>query len=108
MSKVKKAFSQFYKDRRTLFSGYGNPYQCLHQKMVVQRLGDDRFMITSRGACVRVHLLPELREYTEYLHKKGYIAKKLDKVKSEEIISEYVAEYQRSTLRAKPFFEHTR
>lgn len=36
---VKKTFKGFYNDRRTLFSGYGNPYQCVHGKIDVRKVG---------------------------------------------------------------------
>ncbi|MEM2889538.1 MAG: hypothetical protein QXR42_08745 [Candidatus Bathyarchaeia archaeon] len=39
INKVKATFKAFFKTRRTVFSGYGNPYQCHHGKNGNQRTG---------------------------------------------------------------------
>jgi len=103
-NRVKKTFKEFYSDRRTLFSGYGNPYQCVHGKIDVQSLGNDRFLIISSGSCIRIHLAPELEGFMEYLHNNGNLAKDLAKDEWKEIVAEYMMEYEKSASRVKPFF----
>jgi hypothetical protein len=104
---VIKAFKEFYCDKRTLFSGYGNPYQCGHGKIEAQSLGGGKFMITSRGACVRVYLGPELERFMDYLLKKSYLANGIDEEKCKKAITEYIMEYQKTASRSKPFFERS-
>ena len=70
-NKVKTAFKGFFKARRTVFSEYGNPYQCHHGKVEVKDLGSGKFSIVSRGACTRVFLKDELERFTASLKEKG-------------------------------------
>jgi len=101
---VKKTFKEFYNDRRTLFSGYGNPYQCGHGNMDIRKVGVGRFLITSRGACMRIHLIPELMSFMAYLFNIRALSIDSDEDVWKEIIVEYMAEYEKSTLRVNPFF----
>ena len=102
--KVKQAFKRFFQARRTLFSGYGNPYQCRHGKMKVQRLGEGRFSITSQGGCIRVYLRPELERFMEHLCGRRLLAEGTDKAKQEEVIENYMKEYEKAMSKANPFF----
>jgi len=103
-SEVKNAFKEFFKARRTLFSGFGNPYQCRHGKMVVQRLEAGRFSITTQGVCIRVYLRPELERFIKHLNESRLIATGTDKAKWKTIIDNYMKEYEKSTSKANPFF----
>jgi hypothetical protein len=51
---VKRVFMKFFVDKKTILTGYGNPYQCDPGKMYVQNLGENRFKIVALGSCVRV------------------------------------------------------
>lgn len=102
--KVKAAFKGFFKTRRTIFSGYGNPYQCQHGKMEIKDLGDGRFSITARGACVRVYLKDELQRFVEHLSKKGCVANKIDGAEWSKIIEEYMKQYEKTSSRKNPVF----
>lgn len=103
-NQVKKTFKGFYNDRRTLFSGYGNPYQCGHGKMDIRKVGVGRFLMTSRGACMRINLMPELMSFMAYLYYNRALPIDSDEDVWKKIIVEYIAEYEKSTLRVKPFF----
>lgn len=104
ISKVKQAFKEFFKVRRTLFSGFGNPYQCRHGKMEIQRLEDGRFSIATRGVCIRVYLRPELERFIEYLDESHVLVEGTDKAKWKAIIYKYMKEYEKSTSKANSFF----
>ena len=98
---ARRTFKEFYRARRTLFSGYGNPYQCRHGKMMVQGLGDCRFSITTRGTCVRVYLRNELARFLEYLSRNNQLS---TEVECETTVAEYMKEYVKSSSRKNPFF----
>lgn len=104
VKKVKATFKGFFKTRRTIFSGYGNPYQCHHGKMEIKDLGDGRFSITSRGACVRVYLKNELQRFAEHLSKKGFVIDRKDGTEWTDIIEEYMKQYEKTSSRKNPVF----
>jgi len=93
-NQVKRAFKEFHDDRRTLFSGYGNPYQCVHGKIDVQSLGGGMFLIASRGACVCIYLVPELKIFMGYLLKNRILANGSDEDEWKKVIVEYMMEYE--------------
>lgn len=103
-NKVRKTFKEFFKTKRTLFSGYGNPYQCRHGKMVVQSLGNCRFSITARGTCVRIYLRDELVRFMEYLYENKQFTDDADKSERETTIADYMKKYVRSSSRRNLFF----
>lgn len=76
----------------------------MHGKIDVQSLGGGRFLIASRGACVRINLVPELKRFMEYLFKNRILANGSDEDEWKKIIVEYMMEYEKSVLRVKPFF----
>jgi len=98
---VRRTFREFYRARRTLFSGYGNAYQCRHGKMIVQGLGDCRFSIRARGTCVRVYLRNELARLLEYLSRNDRLP---TEVECETTVAEYMKEYVKSSSKKNPFF----
>jgi hypothetical protein len=69
--KVRAAFKQALNIRRTLFSGYGNPYQCSTGKVTVERVDAEHFRVCFRGIGVRVHLKEELIRFLAYLTDEG-------------------------------------
>ena len=103
-NKVKATFKEFFKTRRILFSGYGNPYQCQHGKIEIKDLGDGRFSIKARGACVRVYLKDELQRFAEYLSKKGCIMDRKDGKEWMDIIEEYMKQYEKTSSKRNPVF----
>lgn len=103
-NKVRKTFKEFFKTKRTLFSGYGNPYQCRHGKMKVQSLGNCRFSITARGTCVRIYLKDELVRFMEYLYENKQFPDDADKSEWETTIADYMKKYVRSSSRINLFF----
>ena len=103
-NKVKAAFKEFFKARRTLFSEYGNPYQCHHGKMEVQDLGGGRFLVTSRGTCTRVFLKDEFEKFAAYLKEKGLVVGGKDEAEWKTAIEEYLKQYEKASSRKNPFF----
>lgn len=97
-NKVKTAFKEFFKARRTLFSEYGNPYQCHHGKMEVKDLGGGRFSVTSRGVCTRVFLKDEFEKFAAYLSEKGYVVGVKKEGEWNETIEKYLKQYERRVL----------
>jgi hypothetical protein len=101
---VKQTFKAFFQARRTLFSGYGNPYQCRHGKMEVQNLGNGKFSIISRGVCIRVYLKSELERFIKHLRASYLLIEGTDEAKWKTIIDNYMKEYEKFTSRANPFY----
>ncbi|MBS7614800.1 hypothetical protein KEJ18_03610 [Candidatus Bathyarchaeota archaeon] len=104
INKVKATFKAFFKTRRTVFSGYGNPYQCHHGKMEIKELRSGRFSITSRGTCVRVYLKDELERFAEHLSQKGLVINNKDETEWIDIIAEYMKQYKKTSSRKTPVF----
>jgi len=104
-AKVKAAFKEFFKARRTVFSEYGNPYQCHHGKMEVKDLGGLRFSIVSHGACTRVFLKDEFERFAAYLKENGLVVGDMDEAELKTVIEEYLKQYERATSRKNPFFK---
>jgi len=104
-NKVKTAFKGFFKARRTVFSEYGNPYQCHHGKVEVKDLGSGKFSIVSRGACTRVFLKDELERFTASLKEKGLVVGNMDETELKTTIDEYLKKYEKETSRKNPFFQ---
>jgi len=94
-NEVRKAFKSFFNTRKTIFSGYGNPYQCLPGKMQIESLGDNRFSVTAKGTCVRIYLRNELNEFMGYLFEKDYLADKMEDVDWKELIENYMRDYSK-------------
>ncbi len=92
--KVRKAFRKFFDTRKTLFSGYGNPYQCMPGKMEIEGLDEGRFSIKARGTCVRVYLRDELNRFIQYLLENRYLANRMDNAERQHMIEDYLKKYQ--------------
>ncbi|MHA2074896.1 MAG: hypothetical protein ACXACU_16880 [Candidatus Hodarchaeales archaeon] len=94
---VKKTFKKFLDEKKTIFSGYGNPYQCTGGKMEIENLGDSRYVIKARGVCVRVFLKVEFEKFIQYLRKTMVFDEKKETFSNEQIINKYLKEYQKIT-----------
>ena len=96
--KVRRAFKDALDIHRTLFSEYGNPYQCSTGKVEVERLDKERFQVRFRGAGVRVHLRSELIRFMDHLGEAGQLAVPLTGPESasarREAIDCYLSRYQ--------------
>jgi hypothetical protein len=103
-NKVKATFKEFFKTRRTLFSEFGNPYQCQHGKMEVKDLGNGKFSVTSRGSCTRVFLKDEFKNFVAYLTENGDVVGVKDEAEWKETIEKYLRQYEKLVSRKNPFF----
>jgi len=90
---VRKAFRSLFDSKKTIFSGYGNPYQCLPGKMQIQSLGNGRFLISARGTCVRIYLRNELVKFMKYLSEKCYLAEEMEDINWKQLIEDYLRNY---------------
>ena len=91
--RVRRAFKVYFNIRKTIFSGYGNPYQCVPGRIQVRELGNGRFLITTRGRCVRIFLRDELERFMEHLCEKDLIAEGMDNVDWKKLIEDYIENY---------------
>ena len=96
---VRRAFKELFARRRTIFSEYGNPYQCSCGRMEVQSQGEGRYRIASRGVGARVHLIEELGRFLEYLARAGHLDKAAQASGPEMIVTDYLRLYQQETRR---------
>jgi hypothetical protein len=103
-NKVKATFKEFFKTRRTLFSEFGNPYQCQHGKMEVKDLGNGKFSVTSRGSCTQVFLKDEFKNFVAYFTENGYVAGGKDEAEWKETIEKYLKQYEKLASRKNPVF----
>ncbi|UCE13841.1 MAG: hypothetical protein JSV04_01375 [Candidatus Heimdallarchaeota archaeon] len=93
---VKDVFKKLFDQRITLFSGYGNPYQCQGGRMEIESLGERKYKIKARGSCVRFFLKRELYEFLLFLVKNDYLPEKIDEKK---LIEDYIKIYHRKTAK---------
>ena len=94
---VKDTFRHFFDQRITLFSGYGNPYQCQGGKMEIESLGESRYRIKAQGKCGRIFLKRELEYFLEHLNKNNLISGEMKITQREEVIEEYLKNYIKKT-----------
>lgn len=94
---VKDTFRQFFDQRITLFSGYGNPYQCQGGQMKIESLGANKYRINAIGSCVRIFLKRELNEFLEYLLKNDHLSDEIDTAEREVLIEDYMKIYLKKT-----------
>ena len=93
---VRDTFKPYFDQRITLFSGYGNPYQCQGGKIEVESLGGSKYKIIARGSCVRIFLKRELDEFLQYLMKNNHLTDKMESER-EELIEDYMKIYHKKT-----------
>jgi len=94
---VRHAFKELFARRRTIFSGYGNPYQCSCGKMEIRSQGAGQYRIAARGVGTRVHLAEELGRFLEHLGRTGYLGTSAKAFGLETIVNEYLRRYQEET-----------
>ena len=87
---VRETFRQFFDQRITLFSGYGNPYQCQGGKMEIESLGENKYQIRAQGSCARIFLKRELEQFWQYLMRNDLISGEMDTVETKELIEDYM------------------
>lgn len=104
--KVRRAFKEALDIHRTLFSEFGNPYQCSTGKVEVERMDKERFRVQFRGSGVRVHLKSELSRFLDHLADAGHLAAALTgpdvAAVRQETIDCYLGKYQRAYPSAPP------
>jgi hypothetical protein len=91
---VKRALKGFLDTRRTLFSGYGNPYQCRFGRMEVESQGQGRYRLTGKGIGVRIYLRSELMRFLSYLAGSGRMRDGSLDSSADQLVTDYMAEYQ--------------
>ena len=96
---VKAAFRELFSFRRTVFSGYGNPYQLRFGKVEVEGIGERRYIVSGRGIGVRIFLDTELRLFLEHLRGSGFLK---EDAPTETVVTDYLERYQVEARRKRP------
>jgi hypothetical protein len=98
---VRRALKPLFATRRTIFSEFGNPYQCSPGRMDVESLGEGRFRVTARGVGVRVRLREELVRFLASLASTGRLAPGAGDDPAA-VVDEYLRRYQ-AEVGARPW-----
>jgi len=72
--------------------------------MEIKELGEGRFSLTSRGACVWVYLKDELERFAECLSQNGCIISERNEAELKETIEKYTKQYEKFASRKNPVF----
>jgi hypothetical protein len=96
---VRRALKELFARRRTIFSEYGNPYQCWGGRMEIESLGKSRYRVSARGVGTRVHLTEELGRFLEYLAASGRLDPAAQASGLESIVTDYMRRYQEQSRR---------
>jgi hypothetical protein len=99
---VRRALKPLFATRRTIFSEFGNPYQCSTGRMTVESLGDGRYRVAARGVGVRVRLREELERFFASLATTGRLAPGVTADGSATVVEEYLRRYQ-AEVGARPW-----
>ena len=99
---VRRALKPLFSTRRTIFSEFGNPYQCSPGRMEVESLGEGRYRIVARGIGTRVHLREELVRFFSALAASGRLAPEARAASPAEVVEEYLLKYQAEAGSATP------
>lgn len=94
---VQQALKFLFATRRTIFTGWGNPYQCSPGRMEVESLGEGRYRVTARGIGTRIHLREELERFVASLAAAGFLVPGVMAVDHAAIVDEYLRRYQAET-----------
>jgi hypothetical protein len=94
---VRRALKPLFSTRRTIFSEFGNPYQCSPGRMQIESLGEGRYRVTARGIGTRVHLGEELVRFLAALEAAGRLAPAVDAADHAAIVADYLHRYQAET-----------
>ena len=99
---ARSALKALFATRRTIFSGYGNPYQCSMGRMEVESLGEGRYRVSSRGLGTRVHLKAELERFLAHLEDLGLLPEGSGDGVPGAVVEEYLRLYQLHARRPAP------
>ncbi|MBN1579919.1 MAG: hypothetical protein JXA89_04400 [Anaerolineae bacterium] len=91
---VRRALKSLFSLHLTTFSGYGNPYQLWFRKPQIESLGDQRYVVTVKGAGARIVLAPELDRFLQYLEDNGRLATQPDPAARDMLIETYLDQYR--------------
>ncbi len=92
---AKKALKPLLDRRTTIFSEFGNPYQCSIGSVQVEKLAPECYRLTARGLGVRVHLRPELLRFLGYMEQ-GLLVQRGDEERGR-VVDAYLASYMSDT-----------
>jgi hypothetical protein len=100
---ARKALKPVLDRRATIFSEFGNPYQCGIGTVKVESLGESRYRLRARGVGTRIHLRTELARFMDHLAAKGCLsgASTAGPDARRDVVAGYLAAYQAS---AEPAF----
>ena len=98
---ARKALKPLLDRRATIFSEFGNPYQCSIGGVKVESLGNERYRLTARGVGVRIDLRPELDRFLDYLSEAPPAAGAAASAR-EAVVADYLAAYQRESGTGSP------
>lgn len=90
---ARRALKQLAAARRTIFSEFGNPYQCSIGRLVVESLGEGRYRVSARGVGVRIRLREELGRFLGSLAAAGRLAPHAGDDPAA-VVDEYLRRYQ--------------
>jgi len=96
---ARRALKELFARRRTIFSEYGNHYQCVGGNMEIESQGEGRYRVSARGVGIRVHLAEELARFLEYLAASGRLDQTAQTAGLESIMSDYMRRYQEQSHR---------
>jgi hypothetical protein len=94
---VRRALKGLFSRRMTLFTEFGNPYQCSVGSIAVEGLGEGLYRVTARGIGNRVHLREELIRFMGYLGASGAPGPAADPTDAGRIADEYMRRYWNET-----------
>jgi hypothetical protein len=94
---ARRALKPLATARRTIFSEFGNPYQCSIGRMEVASLGEGRYRVTARGVGVRVRLREELVRFLASLAAGGHLVPGAAVDDPASVVDEYLKRYQAET-----------
>ncbi len=99
---ARKALKPLLDSRATIFSGYGNPYQCSIETIQVETIQPERYRVRARGLGNRVDLRCELARFLGWLAAAGHLpgpAAEAHRVVVEDYLRRYQAESPELRLR---------
>lgn len=90
---VRQALKPVFSRRMTIFTEFGNPYQCTGGRMDVESLGEGRYRVKARGIGTRVHLKEELMRFLGHLEASGVRGPSADTADRAGIVDGYLRRY---------------
>ncbi len=101
---ARKALKPVLDRRTTIFSEFGNPYQCSIGTVQVESLGPELYRLTTRGVGNRVDLRCELARFLDWLAAGGHVPglTEADAEQHRALVADYLGRYQAETQRRGP------